>query len=134
MQRLVLTIWLCSMLGAAWAADATAFRERVRHAQSVERETGPRAYLEKNLIPALEASSVKHQVHGCLNAPGASKESFTLVANITKGGVLSDIDYLPRTNTAQCIAKAMGMVKVAVPPDTLDAAGLPMYIDWNLSK
>ncbi len=132
MRHIVWMVSLCSMLGVAYAADAPAFKERVRRAQAVEREAESRAYLEKHLVPALGA--VEKQVQGCLHVPGSSKEDFTLVANLAKNGALADIDYQPRTNTAQCIAGVMGKVKVTTPPATQDAAGLPIYIHWNLSK
>ncbi len=134
MKRLVFILVVCAMPMGAAALDEPSFAQRLALAQRAEHEPVAQGYLEKKLIPALENADMKKRVAACLKIPGASNKSFTMVATVATSGTVGDVDYRPRTNTGRCLAAALqAMNQLAAPPGQY-GAGLPFYIDWNLSK
>ncbi len=134
MKGLVLLVLACAVPIAASASDAPSFDARVAAAKRAETEPVSRVYLERILIPAMEGAPMKDRVRDCLKVPGASTKDFTMVGTISSGGAVVDIDYRPSTNTGQCLAAAVRALGPLSRPPAQYEAGLPFYIDWNLSK
>lgn len=130
MQRIFWILMTCLMAGAACAADSPTFSERVERAKAMEELPGPHQYIEKNIFPLLQDPAMVKKMNKCVKAPGASKESFTMVFDITREGKVAGVDYDRRTNTAQCLAAVWGALKLAPPPGN---DSLPIYINWSFS-
>jgi hypothetical protein len=117
----------------AYASSSPTFTERLERAKAVEGQPAPHEYIEKKIFAAMQTPAMKEKVAKCLKAPGTSKENFTLVADITKEGKVSGIDYQPRTNTAECLAAALSTMELPPPPASGNAS-LPIFIDWILTE
>ena len=126
--------FLCAFLFIALASVdicAATFAERVAIAKEIEAQEAFSTYFFKSLFPAI-GPTIGGMMKHCLSLPDASKERFTLVANVTQEGVLTDIDFEPKSNnTGACFAKAFATL-TAPPPPLCDCGVLPMVIDMKV--
>ncbi len=127
MNRILWILAGCMVSLAALAADTHSFSERVQRAKALKEQPKPAAYIEKHVFPALQP------VQKCLEAPGTSTESFTVVADITKEGKIANVDTLPQTDTAQCFATALRALHFP-PPPVSDESGMPIVLEVTLEN
>ncbi len=133
MKRIFWIVITGLMAGAACAATAPAFNERVEHARQLEGQPVPNTYLHQKFVPVANTLLKSRQMQGCTKAPDASKERFTMVFDVTREGKVADIDYQPRTNTAQCLAAVWAAAKLPPPPAGIEG-GMSIYINWSFSE
>lgn len=128
MHRLCLLGLLCSLANTGAAAT---FAERVAIAKEIESQKEASSYFFGSFFPAL-GSAMGGIMKMCLAREAASKERFTVVANVSLDGDLVDIDFEPKANnTAACFAKEVGSLK-APPPPLCDCGVLPVAIDMAI--
>ena len=121
-------------MGTALASSAPSFAQRLSDARRIEREPMPGNYLQTQLVSALEAAPAKKMIANCLKSPGASTVNITMVATISSGGRVIDVDYRPGVNrTGHCLAEAIRAVRRLPAPPGAYRHGLPIFIDWNLA-
>ena len=89
-----------------------------------------REYVERHLFPAMR-TDMSSATQRCLASPGASKADFTLVADIAADGTVKNVDVKPATDTAHCLAKAFGSLRLSPLPEDY-RSGLPIFIEMEL--
>ncbi len=132
MQRILWTLAACLMASAAGAGNPPTFEERAENGRKAEHQEVLYAYLHQHFYADSTFGPVSAKLQDCIRAPGASKDHFTVVADITRQGRVSNIDVSPRTNTAECFAAALGKMKKLPPPPTSGNDSLPIIIDMTI--
>ena len=128
MRRLGLLVLLCSF---ATVGAAATFAERLKLAEKIEVQKEASEYFRRHFFPAL-GPSMGGIMKMCLDREGASKEKFTLIANVSSNGDLIDIDFEPKgNNTAACFAQEVGSLK-APPPPLCECGALPVVINMEV--
>lgn len=118
---------LIALLGFGNISIAATFAERVAIANEIESQKEAADYFFGSFFPSI-GPSLSGIMKMCLARDGASKEKFTLVANVTLSGELVDIDVEPKSNnTGSCFAKEFSTLK-APPPPLCDCGVLPVVI------
>ncbi|MCQ8130753.1 hypothetical protein, partial [Methylomonas rivi] len=105
------------------------FEQRVRQGRRFEQDAAAQDYTKKHVLPAM-SDALSKSLTDCLAQPGASTEKFTLVADILPDGGISNVDYRPATNTAECFGHAFHGLSLAPLPNEL--SDLPVFFDLML--
>ncbi len=125
---------LCALAIALASADlyAASFAERVAMAKEIETQEAASDYFLKTLFPAI-GPDMAGMMKYCLSLPDASKERFTLVANVAQDGGMTDVDFEPKSNnTGACFAEAFATL-VGPPPPLCDCGALPVVIEMKVN-
>jgi hypothetical protein len=120
----------CALIFQASAADAPSFAKRVALAKEVEEQKAAAEYFQNRMYPAIGPSLASAMLE-CVSRVGASTEKFTVIANVSQDGQLTDIAHEPNTNTAACLTAAMASFRLP-PPPTCDYGALPIVIDMSV--
>lgn len=110
-------------------AAEPSFEQRIRQGRRFEQDAAAQDYTKKHVLPAM-SDALSKSLTDCLAQPGASTEKFTLVADILPDGGISNVDYRPATNTAECFGHAFHGLSLAPLPNEL--SGLPVFFDLML--
>jgi hypothetical protein len=101
MRQLYAVIALLSFSNLSVAAT---FAERVAIAKEIESQKEASDYFFGAFFPSV-GPSMGGIMKMCLSRDGASKEKFTLVANVALSGEIINVDFEPKSNnTAACFA------------------------------
>jgi hypothetical protein len=120
-----------ALMCLAHCSAAATFAERVAIAKKVESQKEAENYFFGSFFPSI-GPSMGGIMQTCLSRPNASKEKFTLVANVALDGELVDIDYEPKSNnTGECFAKEFATLRAPAPP-LCDCGVLPMVINMGV--
>lgn len=132
MKRNLWILAACLVAAAGCATSTPAFNQRVEKGRQAEHQEVLYSYLHQHFYADANFGPVAAKLQDCIRAPGASKDHFTLVADITKQGKVANIDVNPRTNTAECFAAALGKMKKLPPPPTSGKDSLPIFIEMTI--
>jgi hypothetical protein len=130
-MRLLFALVSLSIGLPALAGISTDFEARADHAKLIEQKPETQTYLYKHMFPAV-GSLMAAAMKNCLAVPGATADKFTLVADISQAGSLSNIAYQPQSATAACFARAVRSFRVPA-PRTCKCESLPIVIDMNVT-
>ena len=122
---------LITLLNFSTQSAAATFTERVAIANEIESQKEASDYFFGVFFPSV-GPSMGGIMKMCLSRDGASKEKFTLVANVTLIGEIIDVDFEPKSNnTAACFAGEVATLQVP-PPPLCDCGVLPLVIDMGV--
>lgn len=110
-------------------ANGTVFADRVRKALALEQQPLVKDYLKQAMSPAV-GSVMGTYMEKCLNQAAASNASFNLVADVKRGGTLTNIEFTPQTNTAKCFAASLRTLHLLPPPSEFPQ--LPVVFDMKV--
>ena len=82
------------------------------------------------MYPALR-SDMATAMKRCVKLPGATKDKFEVVADITRQGVFSNLAYQPESVVAECYARALSVLRAPVLPRSLGRS-LPVVFDMSV--
>lgn len=133
-SRALLTAIFLSFTAAGQAAaeDFPALADRVSLAKQAELQEETRNYLRESMAPVADPF-VAEAIRMCTNHPCASTDPFVVVADVTGEGVLSRVDYEPRTDSSECFANALARLRVPAPP-TGAQGRLPIVLEMTISR
>jgi hypothetical protein len=122
---------LIALLSFSSLSVAATFAERVAIAKEIESQKEASDYFFGAFFPIV-GPSMGGIMKMCLLRDGASKEKFTLVANVALSGEIINVDYEPKSNnTAACFAGQVATLK-APPPPLCDCGVLPLVINMGV--
>ena len=82
------------------------------------------------MYPALR-SDMATAMKRCVKLPGATKDKFEVVADITRRGVFSNLAYQPESIVAECYARGLSVLRAPVPTRSLGRT-LPVVFDMSV--
>jgi hypothetical protein len=132
MKRVLLYVAFSFLPALAGAQGTPTFESRVNAAKELEGQTNVWEYLKRHLIiPVMMSADTSNVLAHCVALPGASKTDFTIVADITSDGSITNVAVKPASDTARCFANYFGTLRLSPPPGAY-SSGLPVFIEMGL--
>ena len=112
----------------ACAAD---FDARVVEAKIKAKTPDGKKY-EASTLPAIQAAMTTCIPPGTTNPENLGK--FTLVAYVTKSGILSAVEVQPKTKVSQCFSELFAKSQLFTPPSALtNELGYPLEVTMSIT-